>query len=285
VNPDARAIVTYTPESGLNRPVALLREMWDDLPVARQLAWRLMLRDLRAQYRQSILGFAWAFLPAMATAIGFSLANRAQVLNIGETDLPYPVYVLLSMVLWQSFVASMNGPLTAIASAKAMISRVKFPRESIILAKLGEELFNLCVKLVPVSLALIWFRVPIAPTIVLAPLGLMALMGFGAMIGALLTPMGVMYQDIGRGMTLVAGGWMLLTPVVYPLPGPGTFGTIVRLNPVTPLLLTTRELATTGNLSMPMGFVAVVGLMALAALPVWVVFRLAMPYAIERVTS
>jgi hypothetical protein len=29
----------------------------------------------------------------------------------------------------------------------------------------------------------------------------------------------------------------------------------------------------------------VVGLMALAALPVWVVFRLAMPYAIERVTS
>ncbi|MDJ0702386.1 MAG: hypothetical protein QNJ46_03820 [Leptolyngbyaceae cyanobacterium MO_188.B28] len=61
--------------------------------------------------------------------------------------------------------------------------------------------------------------------------------------------------------------WWWLTPVVYPAPsGEGLFGFFVKLNPVTPLLVTTRELATTGVLSDPQGFwwaslVALVGLM------------------------
>ena len=278
-------IEIYTPDSSLRRPVSLLRSMFSDLPVARDLAWRLMLRDLRAQYRQSMLGFAWAFLPAVVTTIGFTLASRAQILNVGETELPYPAYVLLSTILWQAFIASMNGPLVATVAAKSMLSRVRFPRESIILAKFGEEIFNFGVKLIPVVLVLAWYRIPIPPTVVLAPLALMAMMAFGALVGALLTPLGVMYQDILRTLTLVAGGWMLLTPVVYPVPGDGTFGTIVRLNPVTPLLVTARELATSGTLSMPMGFAAVALMTVLSVVPVWATFRLAMPYAIERVTS
>ena len=53
---------------------------------------------------------------------------------------------------------------------------------------------------------------------------------------------------------MATGLWLFLTPVVYPVPNKGLFGTIIEFNPVTPLLVTTRELATTGVVSNPQGF-------------------------------
>jgi lipopolysaccharide transport system permease protein len=75
---------------------------------------------------------------------------------------------------------------------------------------------------------------------------------------------------------------MLLTPVIYPLPKEGLFGMLVRLNPVTHLLVTTRELATTGAVSDPQGFWIVTALTVLCLFSGWLVFRLAMPFVVER---
>ncbi|PSN14674.1 hypothetical protein C7293_10730 [filamentous cyanobacterium CCT1] len=63
------------------------------------------------------------------------------------------------------------------------------------------------------------------------------------------------------------------------------FGFLVRVNPVTPLLVTTRELITVGTVSEPQGF-WLISAVVFACLPLtWVVYRLAMPYAIERFSS
>ncbi|HSE96321.1 MAG TPA: hypothetical protein VLD61_10530 [Methylomirabilota bacterium] len=86
-------------------------------------------------------------------------------------------------------------------------------------------------------------------------------------------------------MPMLAGAWFFMTPVVYPLPAGGRFTTVIRLNPVTALLVTTRELATTGVVSDPVGF-AVWSLVTLVGLGVaWLGFRLALPFVLERVGS
>jgi len=46
----------YTPASPLAQPGLLWREMRQDLWAGRELAWRLAVRDISAQYRQSALG-------------------------------------------------------------------------------------------------------------------------------------------------------------------------------------------------------------------------------------
>ncbi|MEO0936498.1 MAG: ABC transporter permease, partial [Cyanobacteria bacterium J06641_2] len=50
----------YTPESLLRHPSRLFKQMWFDLLSSRELAWRLLIRDISAQYRQSFLGIIWA---------------------------------------------------------------------------------------------------------------------------------------------------------------------------------------------------------------------------------
>ncbi|MGD1909706.1 MAG: ABC transporter permease [Rivularia sp. (in: cyanobacteria)] len=259
--------------------------MWLDLLASRELAWRLLIRDISAQYRQSFLGIIWAFLPPIVMAAGFTLANQAQVINIGETDLPYPAYVMFSTALWQTFVEAINGPVKAVTVAKPMLARVNFPREALIIAKLGEVFFNFAIKLILIIGLFIWFRVPITWTVILAPVALIHLIFLGTFIGVLLSPLGVLYQDVSKGLTLVTSFWLFLTPVVYPVPTEGVFSNLVKLNPVTPLLITTRELATTGIISEPLGFWVVSIITIIGLFITWVGFRLAMPFVVERVSS
>jgi len=280
-----RPEVVYTPESKLRHPTQLFRQMWRDLLASRELAWRLMVRDISAQYRQSFLGVAWAFLPPIAMAAGFTLAGESNVISVGKTDLPYPAYVMFSTALWQTFVESLNGPIQAVTLAKPMLARINFPREAIILAKLGEVFFNFAIKLILIIALFIWFRVPVSPSVILAPVALIHLIMLGTFIGTLLSPLGVLYQDVSKGITMVTGFWLFMTPVVYPVPTEGTFGVLVKLNPVTPLLVTTRELATTGVLSEAQNFWIVSILTLVGLLLTWIAFRLAMPFVIERVSS
>lgn len=287
LNPELkpRSESIYTPDSLVRHPLRLLREMGRDLLAARELAWRLMVRDISAQYRQSFLGIVWAFLPPIFMALGFTLASDANVLNVGETDFAYPAYVMFSTSLWQTFVEALNGPVQAVTQAKPVLARINFPREALVLAKLGEVGFNFGIKCLLIVVLFWWFQVPVSKTIILAPVALVHLVLLGTFLGLLLAPLGMLYQDISKGLTLVTGFWLFLTPVVYPIPSQGVFGWLVRLNPVTPLLVTVRELATTGELSQVLGFWIVSGLTILGLLLTWMVFRLAMPFVIERVSS
>jgi lipopolysaccharide transport system permease protein len=76
--------------------------------------------------------------------------------------------------------------------------------------------------------------------------------------------------------------WLLLTPVAYSLPAAGRFAQFVRWNPVTPVLVTTRELATGAPLSEPGGFLLVGFATMLSLIGAWLAVRLAMPIVIQR---
>ena len=277
--------VVYTSESRIRHPLQLFREMGRDLLASRELAWRLLVRDISAQYRQSLFGVLWAFLPPIITAAGLLVARNAGAVNIGETEIPYPAYVMFSMALWQTFVESLSGPITAVNTAKPMLAKINFPKEAIILAKLGEVFFNFGIKLILILGLFIWFQIPVTWSILLAPVGLIHLVILGTGIGLLLAPIGALYGDIAKAIPLIVSPWLLLTPVIYPSPKEGLFATIVNLNPVTPLLVTTRDLATSGLVTNPAGFWVVSGLAFGLLLVAWVLFRLAMPFIVERMSS
>ena len=54
--------IVYSPDSELLSFGKLLRSMWSDMLASRELAWRLLVRNISAQYRQSLLGYAWTFV-------------------------------------------------------------------------------------------------------------------------------------------------------------------------------------------------------------------------------
>ena len=83
------------------------QEMFSEIMESRELIWRLFLRDLTGRYKQSLLGFFWVIVPPLIMVGTFVVINRAGILNVGEMNVPYPVYVLIGTALWQVFTGSL----------------------------------------------------------------------------------------------------------------------------------------------------------------------------------
>jgi lipopolysaccharide transport system permease protein len=78
---------------------------------------------------------------------------------------------------------------------------------------------------------------------------------------------------------------MYLTPVVFPMPTSGWAATLFQLNPITPIILTARDLLTGISPAYWSEFLLVnIAMLILLGL-VWVVYRAAMPILIERMSA
>src|SRR6476660_9754286 len=80
-------VTTYTPKSPLREPTRLLQSMRRDLAASRELAWRLFVRDVSAQYRQTALGYVWVFIPPLVASLPFIYLNQHGIMKVGDTPI------------------------------------------------------------------------------------------------------------------------------------------------------------------------------------------------------
>ena len=280
-----RVVKIYSPESMLKKPVVLLRSMFNDILASRELAWRLFVRNISAMYRQSILGYVWAFLPPVATTLVWVFLNSSKIVDTADTTTPYPVYVMIGTLLWQIFVDAINSPLKLVTSSKAMLIKINFPREALIIAGIYEIGFNFLIRLVLFAGILVLYKVALPVSVILAPIGIIAIILLGLVIGVGLTPVGMLYQDIGRGLMIITSFWFYLTPIVYPTPASFPANLVARYNPVSPLIITTREWITSGYVEDLNAFITVTSVSLLLLFFAWLLFRIAMPHIIARLGS
>jgi lipopolysaccharide transport system permease protein len=253
-----------------------------DLRNSTHLAWRLFLRDLRAQYRQSAFGYLWALGTPVATALLFVFLRSRSVLSIGEVGLPYPVFVFGNLVFWEAFASALASPLAVAAAAVPVLTKLQFPREALVLSGIYQVLFGIGMRLLLLIAVLAWFRVTPAWSALLLPVGLVALVALGFAVGLLLLPLGLLYQDVGRALPLVSAAWMLLTPVVYAPSAVRESGWLGAFNPVSPLVTTTRELLLGGPLTQLYGFTTVGAIALVLLFAAWILVRVAMPHVVAR---
>ncbi len=273
--------IRYSSRSRLSQPGLLATQLLRDLRASREIGWLFLVRNLRVQYRRSLLGYLWAVLPPLASMLSWVYLNMIGVLKVGAVGVPYPIYVLSGTVLWQAFLDALNTPLNQLSANRSLLIKVNFPREALVLAGMGEVLFNFCIRLVLLLAAFVWAGVSIPQTIVLVPLGVLALLLLGLSIGLLLVPIGLLYEDVQRAIGIFATAWFLLTPIVYHQSVPWLPG-LLALNPLTPLLVTTRDWLTTGVLapSPGAGWVVLVSMAVLAG--GWGLFSLAFSHIVPR---
>jgi lipopolysaccharide transport system permease protein len=280
--PELRETI-YTPESQLLRPAALLRRMGRDLMGSRELAWRLFVRNVSARYRQTALGYLWALLPPLAATALFVLLRRSGVFSTGVTSVPYVPFLVTGLVLWQTFVDALFAPIRVVSQSKAMLVKVNFPREALILAGVAEVLFGFLIRSALLAAVLIWYRVTPPATVLIAPLGVIMLIAIGTAIGVLLAPMAALLQDVEQGLAIVISLWLFATPVLYPPPTTYPGSLTMVLNPASAVLDTTRAWLLGGapEFLPTAGWVAAITVVVLFA--GWVLYRLALPIVIERI--
>src|SRR5581483_4601384 len=232
----------YTPDSPVRRPRAFLRTIVTDARAVRTLAWRLFVRDIAAQYRQTAIGYLWAALPAVVSALVWVVLQRVGVLSVKTGSVPYIAYVLVGTMFWQLFLDALNAPLTQLNMNRSMLNRVSFPTEAIFVSGAAQVVFSFAIKLVVLAVVLAASGAPVKWTAPAALLPAFALLLLGTTIGIVLTPVGMLFQDVQQGMNAIVGPLMFLTPVIYSVDQAGVLGRYMRFNPLTPVFQVTREL-------------------------------------------
>jgi lipopolysaccharide transport system permease protein len=276
-------ITHHTPESKIRHPLAFIKEMFRDLGSSRELAWRLVIRDISAQYRQTALGYFWAVFPPLVTSLVLILLKSSAVMDIKGIDIPYPAYVMMGTVFFQLFVDALNAPLKIVTESKAILTKINLPGEAFILSGIGQVLFSFGIKLILLIGVFLYYKVHVGWTATLLPIPLLGLLLFGTMLGILLIPVGLLYKDIQSALLIATQGLVFLTPVAYPPNVGGTLGKIMNLNPVTPLLMAAKDLVNHGVPDNLIPFFTVLGLALIFLFIGWIVYRLALPIIIERI--
>jgi lipopolysaccharide transport system permease protein len=276
-------ITRYTPASKIRHPAALFKEMFRDLGASRELAWRLVIRDISAQYRQTVLGYFWAVFPPLVTSLVLILLKSSAVMDIQGIGIPYPAYVMMGTVFFQLFVDALNAPLKVVTESKTILAKINLPREAFILSGIGQVLFSFAIKIILLIGTFLYFKVHVSWTAVLLPIPLLGLLLLGTMFGILLIPVGLLYKDIQSALLIATQGLVFLTPVAYPPSVGGALGKIINLNPVTPSLMWAKDLVTHGIPGDLIPFFIVFGLTLIFLFIGWIVYRLALPIIIERI--
>ncbi len=160
--------------------VTIAKDIW----AGRELAWRLFIRDLSAQYRQTFLGYIWAFLPPLVASMTFIFLNSQGIVSISGTGIPYPAFAMMGTLLWQVFVDAIQSPIGSFNSAKSMLAKINFPREAILLGGLYMVIFNFFVRLFLVVAVMIFWQVPVDSSVLFFPFAMCALLltGFGHVV-------------------------------------------------------------------------------------------------------
>ena len=241
----------YTPTGVRRNGMTGWRIMVNDLVESRRLIWLLILRDISVRYRQSILGYAWAVIPQIATVGVFAFLHALRVLPMGQTRLPYVAYALWGISVWQLFAGCLSACTTSLASSGSLVTKINFPRESLVIAAIGQPIFDFLIRLLPVAAVFAWYGLTPSWNVIFLPLLLFPLIFLALGLGFVLSIANLAIKDVGNALGTALTIGMFITPVLYPAPVRWPFTLINILNPVSPLLTATQDLIAVGGLTRP----------------------------------
>ena len=185
----------------------------------RQLIIALTVRDLKARYRGSVLGYFW------------SLANPLMLLGVytlvfmkffPRPDLqPFPLFLFAGILPWTFFAGAVLESTNAISSNAGLIKKVMFPAEALPLVVVASHLVHFVLALPILIAALLvchFFGLsPLSPVMLFAPLVILLQTAFISGVALIVSSASVLFRDLRDLVTNLMQLLFFLTPVIYPM--------------------------------------------------------------------
>jgi lipopolysaccharide transport system permease protein len=225
-----------------------IREVWK----YRSLLRMLVVRDLKARYKNSVLGIAWSFLQPLGMMVVLSFAFT-QMNRSDGTDRPnVHVLILAGYLAWTFFSASVVGGAGSVVSNGGLVKKVYFPRILLPIASVVSNLINYTLALPMFGIVAVLSGARLHETLLLLPLAifLQAVMSTG--FAMMLSTLNVFYRDTQFIVDLGMLALFFVTPIWYDVSAIEVTGFALwvrRLNPMASLVNIYQELMYHGRVT------------------------------------
>jgi ABC-2 type transport system permease protein len=201
----------------------------------------LVQRDLRVRYARSWLGYLWTIIDPLAMALIYFLVF-AVIFQRGDAGhKPYFLFLLLGLLPWQWFNASVNETARALVAEAKLVRSTNLPRElwviRVVIAKGIEFLLSLPVLFAFVVVYVVMGEATLNWRLILFPLALALQFLLQTGIGLLLAPATVLADDTIRVVRIALRMLFYGTPIIYSLDfAPDWVQTVLWFNPLSGIL-------------------------------------------------
>ena len=218
------------------------------------------LRDISAQYKQTVLGPVWFVLqPLLATFVfsfifgRFAFGGEAQD---GVAQTPHFLFYMSGLIVWGFFADCANKTSNTFTKNSALFGKVYFPRLAVPIAQTLTNLIAFSVQFTVFLFGLCyyfakreWFGDPLHPIhldpnwrICLMPLILLMVGMLGLGVGLVVSALSTRYRDLAMATGFGLQLWMYGSSVAFPISAiKDPFAVkLLTLNPMVPLIEATR---------------------------------------------
>lgn len=181
----------------------------------RELLAELTKREIKARYKQSILGYAWVVLVPLihlsVMTIVFSFLIRIPTGNV-----PYPLFLFVALVPWMFTTNAVSAATGSPMANSQLITKIYLPREVFPLSSVFAKMVDMALAFIILALIMIYFGQPLHLTIAFLPIIIAVQVMLILGISFILSAINVFFRDVENILGVFLMVWMYMTPIFYP---------------------------------------------------------------------
>lgn len=218
----------------------------------RELTWHLVVRGIRGQYKQSVIGYAWIVANPLLQLLVYSFVFSAVLKTPSQGGVPFSLFLFAGLAPWLFFANALMSATESITGGGSLVTMVYFPREVLAVAAVLTRAVDLLASVAILVGLMVYYGQPVTLTLAWVPLLLFAQVLFTAGLALPVAALNLFFHDVrflvGVGLHL----WFFLTPIMYPPEiVPERYQVLYDLNPLARFIGAYRW-ALLGNVSPPL---------------------------------
>ena len=190
-----------------------LAEVWRSRELLASLAWR----DVRARYKQTVLGLLWVVAQPLLAAGIFSFVFTAVADVKGPGGVPYFLVTFTGLMAFNGFSGVLNRASGSLVVNSVLVSKIYFPRLILPLSTVLTVAVDFAVVLGLLAILVLAFWHPPGLEVLLMPVCVALLWGMALGIGMLAAAVAVSYRDVMYVVPVATQFLMWASAVLFPM--------------------------------------------------------------------
>jgi ABC-2 type transport system permease protein/lipopolysaccharide transport system permease protein len=174
-------------------------------------------RDVRASYKQTIIGFGWALISPVIQVILFTLIFNRVKLGFNTGHVPYVLYAYAGILCWSYFSGSLGSGGSSLIPNMSLLQKTHFPRECFPLSQMLEQSLYTTIALIPLGILFVTHGFAPKPQVLWAPVFIAIELVFTSGVVLAMSALVVYVRDLGQVMGLITQIGLFASPVIWPL--------------------------------------------------------------------
>lgn len=187
----------------------------------RYLLRELVVKNIKLQYRNSVLGMFWTFLQPLLTMVVLAIVFSNLFGKDSSKVVNYSVYLLSGRLLYEFFTQSTKRAMRSIRTNASIIKKVYVPKYIYPLSVVLSTFVTFLISLSVLAVVILFFNilkkdpVPITYNVVYAIIPIIIMFVFCLGVGMFLGTLNVFFKDIENFYDVFTLLLFYLTPIVY----------------------------------------------------------------------